>query len=62
MKTQPLFFALALSPFFLPSEVKERIMFTFTQPQHSDQIAVGGMKIDTSTSARLPFKFTTDNY
>ena len=44
---------LALSPFFLPSQVKDRIMFTFTQPQESGQLAVGDVKLDTSTSARL---------
>ncbi|MEW6670476.1 MAG: O-antigen ligase family protein [Thermodesulfobacteriota bacterium] len=44
---------LALSPFFLPAQVKERIMYTFKQPQESGQLEVGGVKLDTSTSARL---------
>ena len=45
--------SLALSPLFLPAAVKSRIMFTFTQPEESGQIAVGKLRIDTSTSARL---------
>jgi len=45
--------ALALSPIFLPSQVKDRIMYTFTQPQESGQIEIGGIKLDTSTSARI---------
>jgi len=44
---------LALSPLFLPSQVKDRIMYTFTQPKESGQLEVGGVKLDTSTSARL---------
>lgn len=44
---------LALSPIFLPSQVKDRIMYTFTQPEESGQIEIGGLKLDTSTSARV---------
>jgi len=44
---------LALSPFFLPSQVKDRILYTFTQPSERGQVEVGGVKLDTSTSARL---------
>jgi len=44
---------LALSPFFLPSQVKERIMYTFEQPPEKGQLEVGGVKLDTSTSERL---------
>ncbi len=45
--------AILLSPFFLPSMVKNRILYTFTQPESSGQIVIGDMRLDTSTSARL---------
>ena len=49
----PLIVMLLLSPFILPSGVKERALFTFTQPQERGQIEIGGIRIDTSASARL---------
>ena len=43
-----------LFPFVAPDVVKERLGFTFTQREHrGQQIKVGGVKIDTSTTARL---------
>jgi O-antigen ligase len=45
--------ALLLSPLFLPSSVKDRILFTFTQEKTSDQVQIGGLHLDTSTSARI---------
>ena len=42
-----------LSPLILPSQVKDRILYTFTQPERSDQVEFGGLRLDTSTSARL---------
>ena len=49
------FFALALllSPLFLPQEVKDRILYTFTQPEEAGQIRIGEIHLDTSTSARI---------
>ncbi len=44
---------LGLSPLFLPSQVKERILYTFTQPEESGQLQIGNIRLDTSTSARL---------
>ena len=44
---------LLLSPIFLPSTVKDRILFTFTQEESSGQVQVGGLHLDTSTSARI---------
>jgi len=41
------------SPLFLPKAVKNRIMYTFTQPEERGQIQIGEFRIDTSTSARL---------
>ncbi|HLA28900.1 MAG TPA: O-antigen ligase family protein [Syntrophales bacterium] len=49
----PLLFVIILSAFLLPSGVKQRVMFTFSQPLEHGQIAVGAVRIDTSTSARL---------
>jgi O-antigen ligase len=45
--------ALLLSPLFLPQEVKDRILFTFSQPEESGQIHIGEIHLDTSTSARI---------
>ena len=45
--------ALVLSPILMPSAVMERIAFTFKQDRHADQIEVGDIRLDTSTSARL---------
>ena len=42
-----------VSPLFLPSSVKQRIMYTFTQPEEYGQIKIGTLRLDTSTSARL---------
>ena len=43
-----------LFPFVSPDVVTERLGFTFTQREHRGrQIEVGGVKIDTSTTARL---------
>ena len=49
----PLILITVLSPFILPSSVKKRALFTFTQPHERGQIEVGGVRVDTSTSARL---------
>ena len=48
-----LVFGLLMSPFVLPSVVKERILYTFNQPDHPDQLLIGDVRLDTSTSARL---------
>ncbi len=45
--------SLALAPFLLPKAVADRVLYTFTQPIHPDQAQVGGVRLDTSTSARL---------
>jgi hypothetical protein len=45
--------AFILSPIFLPSQVKNRILYTFSQTEERGQIKVGGLYLDTSTSARL---------
>jgi O-antigen ligase len=46
-------FLIIISPFILPQAVKQRIMYTFTQRYHIEQVQVGDIRIDTSTSARL---------
>lgn len=45
--------ALLVSPLFLPKAVKNRVMFTFTQPEEQGQIRIGELRLDTSTSARI---------
>lgn len=45
--------AMLVSPLLLPSAVKERILYTFTQPEETGQIVVGDVRLDTSLSARL---------
>ncbi len=45
--------AMFLLPFILPGDVVNRVAYTFEQRQQSGQIKVGGVRIDTSTSARL---------
>ena len=42
-----------MSPLLLPSQVKNRVMYTFTQPEASGQVRVGDVRLDTSTSARI---------
>jgi len=49
----PLIFLVILSAFLLPSGVKERALYTFAQPKEQGQLVIGGVRIDTSTSARL---------
>ncbi len=49
----PLIFVISVTAFLVPPGVKARIMFTFAQPVEQGQLKVGGMRIDTSTSARL---------
>jgi O-antigen ligase len=45
--------AFMVSPLFLPKAIKNRIMYTFTQPEERGQIKIGDLRLDTSTSARL---------
>jgi len=45
--------AVVTLPFVLPQNVVDRVMFTFNQAEQRGQLAVGGMKIDTSTTERL---------
>ena len=44
---------LLLSPFLVPQRVRDRILFTISQREHLEQIQVGDLRLDTSTSARL---------
>ena len=41
------------APFVFPQSVKDRIMFTISQPRESGQMRIGNVYIDTSTSARF---------
>ena len=49
----PLVIILLISPFIIPKAVKDRALFTFSQKQQQQQLAIGGVRIDTSTSARI---------
>jgi hypothetical protein len=42
-----------LSPLLLPSQIKNRILYTFTQSEESGQVKIGSLHLDTSTSARI---------
>ena len=44
---------LFLSPLFLPSVVKDRLLFTVRQEEQKGQIAIADVRLDTSTSARI---------
>lgn len=45
---------LLVAPLWAPTAVKNRIMYTFTQPAYEgEQFHVGGVKVDTSTTDRL---------
>jgi O-antigen ligase len=48
-----LIIALALSPFIIPRVARERILFTFKQPEEKGQIQFGKLRLDTSLSARV---------
>jgi len=48
-----LLLSIMVSPLFLPTAVKDRIMYTFTQPEEKGQVKIGEIRLDTSTSARL---------
>jgi len=44
---------IALAPIVLPQNVINRVMFTFNQAEQDGQLAVGNLKVDTSTTERL---------
>ena len=45
--------SILVTPLILVSVVKERILYTFTQPPEQGQIKIGDVRVDTSTSARV---------
>ena len=45
--------ATALSPVIVPRVAKERMAYTFTQPEERGQIQFGKLRLDTSASARI---------
>ncbi len=44
---------LLVSPLLLPEVAKQRILYTFNQPEEPGQLRIGDLRLDTSTSARL---------
>ena len=50
----PLVIIVLVLPFIMPHAVKERALFTVTQRIHpGQQVEIGGIRLDTSTSARV---------
>ena len=48
-----LFALVGLGTVAVPDSVRDRVMYTFEQADYRGQLRVGGVKLDTSTSARL---------
>lgn len=48
-----LLFTAVFLPLVAPQKVRDRITFTWTQSPHPSQVQIGGIRLDTSTSARL---------
>jgi len=48
-----LLFLAVFFPLTAPQKVKDRVSFTFTQRAHPDQIQMGNVRLDTSTSVRF---------
>jgi O-antigen ligase len=42
-----------IAPLIIPHAVKDRVLFTVTQRKHAGQIEIGGIRLDTSASARV---------
>ncbi|HNU85859.1 MAG: O-antigen ligase family protein [Pseudomonadota bacterium] len=49
----PLVIVLAFLPYLLPKGVTDRVNYTFNQPENDEQLKIGRVKVDSSTSARL---------
>jgi O-antigen ligase len=45
--------ALVMTPVILPRVAKERIAYTFTQPEAKGQVQIGRVRLDTSASLRI---------
>ncbi|MGH7407340.1 MAG: O-antigen ligase family protein, partial [Candidatus Methylomirabilales bacterium] len=45
--------ALLVGPFLAPQEVVQRVRYTYAQPVEPGQVEVGGVRLDTSSSARI---------
>lgn len=49
----PALLLIFFAPFILPKVVVDRALYTFNQPREADQLQLGDVRLDTSTSARL---------
>ena len=49
----PMAVAVIAAPFIFPKQVQERVLYTFTAPPQREQIQIGRVRLDPSTSARL---------
>lgn len=45
--------ALLSAPWWIPTTVKQRVMYTFTQAPEQGQVRLGNLRMDTSTSERI---------
>lgn len=45
--------ALLVGPFLAPEQVVQRVRYTYAQPAERGQVEVGGVRLDTSSSARV---------
>ena len=49
----PVVIIVLIVPLIMPHAVKDRALFTVAQRKHAGQVEIGGVRLDTSTSARL---------
>lgn len=49
----PVVIIVLIAPLIMPHAVKERALFTVAQRKHAGQIEIGGIRLDTSASARV---------
>ena len=49
----PVVIILLIAPLIMPQAVKDRALFTVAQRKHAGQIEIGGIRLDTSVSARI---------
>ena len=49
----PMVIILLIAPLIMPQAVKDRALFTVAQRKHAGQIEIGGIRLDTSVSARI---------
>ncbi|MBI3454365.1 MAG: O-antigen ligase family protein [Candidatus Rokubacteria bacterium] len=51
--TVSLAIGLVAAPLVIPAPVLDRVLYTFNEPPHREQVLIGGVQLDLSTSARI---------